>query len=117
MVCASVVRGSAVRGAVDALRDAGADEVHVRVAAPWIRAGCPYGVASPTTDELLVKRVDADPETILGAGSVAFLSLDGLREVLAGMPGAPRGFCVGCFSGELPIPAEEPDDQLPLFEG
>ncbi|MBX2803688.1 MAG: hypothetical protein KTR31_38785 [Myxococcales bacterium] len=115
VVAATVVQGRVARGALAALVAGGASEVHLRVASPWIRLGCPYGVASPTTDELLHRRLDADPATLLGASSVGFLSLDGMSDVLAGMPGAPRGFCQGCFSGDLPIPPEEPDDQLPLF--
>jgi glutamine phosphoribosylpyrophosphate amidotransferase len=52
----------------------------------------------------------------LGAASIAFLSLEGVREVL-GTKGSDAGFCMACFTGEIPFPMEEADDQLSLFEG
>lgn len=109
LVAPSLATGRTLRRGVRLLLDAGASQVHVRVAAPPVRAACVYGVSTPTADELLTTR-DADPVEWLGATSVAFLSLEALHEVAGG-----SGFCDACFSGIRPIAPEEADDQLPLF--
>lgn len=106
LVAASAPVGSTAATAVQRLVEAGATEVHVRVASPMVRRGCRYGVASPAT--LLEPGRLREPEP-LGAHSVGFLGVDGLlRE--AGGP-----VCDACFSGEFPIPPDEADGQLDLF--
>ena len=117
MVASGVVTGAAVMGAARALRAAGASGVVLRVAAPAVRHACVYGVASPTTDELLAARAD-EPSSIaqaVGVDDAALLSLEGLRAVLGTRAdGTPR-HCLACWTGDHPVVPEEPDDQLPLF--
>ena len=108
-VASSLATGDDVRAAVARWRRAGAREVHVRVASPLVRAGCGYGVASPTSDELLATGT-VTLLSRLGADSVALLSTEAFRAVVG-----ERGWCDGCFSGEWPIARSEADDQLPLF--
>lgn len=113
LVAPSLVTGRGLERAVALLADVGAQEVHLRIMAPPIRAACCYGVATPTTDELVAHTRGEGPELAmhLGVPSLRFLPLDALREVLGG----GEGLCDACLGGEQPLPPEEPDDQLPLF--
>jgi amidophosphoribosyltransferase len=108
LVAASLVTGEGLRHAVAALFEAGASEVHLRVASPPVRASCIYGVASPTSDEIAPAD---DVARRTAATSVGFLPLASLRAVCED---GRRAWCDACFSTEWPIPAEM-DVQLPLF--
>ena len=114
----SIVRGTTSRKIVRLLRNAGATEVHLRITAPPTTGGCYYGVDTPNKDELIAHQMDvAQICTHLGADSLGYLSLAGLRRV----EGDDRGkYCEACFSGEYPIAPIQPEDpevQLPLFQG
>ena len=100
----SIVRGTTSRKIVEMVRDAGAREVHFRVASPPTTHSCFYGVDTPTTGELLAHRMDVeDMRQFIGADSLAFISMNGLyRAMNAGERGASR-FCDACFSGDYPI--------------
>ncbi len=112
----SIVRGTTLNKLVSLLRAAGAREVHVRVAAPATTGSCYYGIDTPTTEELIA--AVKTPEEIrvhIDADTLAYLSLDALREVEAQMK---HGFCDACFSGDYVISPEElasDDRQLDLF--
>ncbi len=114
LVAPSLTTGHVLRKAVALLHEAGAKEVHLRIASAQIRAACPYGVASPAAEQLATEH-EGDPARWLGATSVAWLSLAALQQVASGTtPGDGR--CDACFSGKVPLVYEETDDQLPLFE-
>ena len=100
----SIVRGTTSRKIVEMVRDAGASEVHFRVASPPTTHSCFYGVDTPTTNELLAHRMDVeDMRQFIGADSLAFISMNGLyRAMNAGERGASR-FCDACFTGDYPI--------------
>jgi amidophosphoribosyltransferase len=100
----SIVRGTTSRKIVEMVRDAGAKEVHFRVASPPTTHSCFYGVDTPNTAELLAHRMDVEEmRQFIGADSLAFISMNGLyRAMGAGERGATR-FCDACFSGEYPI--------------
>ena len=111
----SLVRGTTSRKIVRMLRDAGARQVHVRITAPPTRGSCFYGVDTPTTEELIAHRMGVESiRHHIGADTLAYLSLDGLRKA----QGEERGqFCEACFSLDYPVdpyPTAE-DPQLPLF--
>lgn len=108
MVDDSIVRGNTAGPLVQLLRDAGASEVHVRVACPPIRHPCFMGVDMATRDELIAanKSLDEICEHI-GADSLAFLSLDAMMRALT----ATDGYCNACFTGEYPFVT-----QIPLIE-
>ncbi|MFT5680055.1 MAG: amidophosphoribosyltransferase [Myxococcota bacterium] len=114
----SIVRGTTSRKIVRMLRKAGASEVHLRITAPPTTGGCYYGVDTPNREELIAHRMDvAQICEHLGADSLGYLSLEGLRTVQGSGRG---GYCEACFSGDYPIAPPEADDdgaQLPLFEG
>jgi amidophosphoribosyltransferase len=100
----SIVRGTTSRKIVEMVRDAGASEVHFRVASPPTTHSCFYGVDTPNTGELLAHRMDVEEmRRFIGADSLAFISMNGLyRAMNAGERGASR-FCDACFSGDYPI--------------
>jgi amidophosphoribosyltransferase len=111
----SLVRGTTTKKVVRMLRECGALEVHLRIAAPPTKSSCYYGVDTPTQDELIAHQLEVDGiRKFLGADSLGYLSIDGLRAV----EGEDEGrFCEACFSGEYPVDpsAEWVHRQMPLF--
>lgn len=111
----SIVRGTTLETIRDMIRDAGALEVHVRIASPPTKWPCFYGVDTPTRDKLLAARNTAEEMAAkLKVDSLAFVSLDGLYRACGvpegRTPHAPQ-FCDACFSGEYPItPSDEIND-------
>jgi amidophosphoribosyltransferase len=108
----SIVRGTTSVKIVEMVRNAGAREVHMRIAAPPTTHPCFYGVDTPERDKLLASRYDvAGMAKFIGVDSLAFISIDGLYRAM-GLPGrdaqAPA-FCDACFTGDYPISL---DDQL-----
>ncbi len=109
----SVVRGTTSRKIKEMVREAGAAEVHFRIASPPTAWPCFYGVDTPERDKLLASSMDEEQmRAHLGVDSLRFVSMDGLYRA-AGEPGgrdahAPR-YCDACFSGDYPI---EPADQM-----
>lgn len=121
----SIVRGTTSRKIVAMVREGGATEVHMRIASPPTTHSCFYGVDTPTRDQLLAANhnVKAMGE-LIGADSLAFISMDGLYRALGESgrnPDAPQ-FCDACFSGDYPIPLTDFDanggtKQKDLFSG
>ncbi len=103
----SIVRGTTSQKIVQMVRDAGATEVHFRVASPPTAHSCFYGVDTPNTDDLLAHRMDVEEmRRFIGADSLAFISMDGLYKAMGEAAGrdakAPK-FCDACFTGAYPI--------------
>ncbi|MDR0513143.1 MAG: amidophosphoribosyltransferase [Treponema sp.] len=105
----SIVRGTTSRRLVSILREAGAKEVHVRICSPPVRFPCYFGIDTPHRKDLISN--DTCPEKLcefLGADSLAFISSDGLLESLrittSGEIRETGGYCLGCFTGDYPIP-------------
>ncbi|MDQ3859930.1 MAG: amidophosphoribosyltransferase [Actinomycetota bacterium] len=96
----SIVRGSTTRKIVAMLFDAGALEVHVRISSPPVVSPCFYGVDMATERELIAGSGGvAHVRTLIGATSLAYLSLAGL-EAATRRPG--RTFCRACLTGSYP---------------
>ena len=94
----SIVRGTTSRRIVMMLRDAGATEVHVRIAAPKIVRPCFYGVDISTYEELICAHKSEDEvRELLGADSLAFLSEEALYKA-----GHRNELCLACFNGNYP---------------
>lgn len=94
----SVVRGTTSRRIVRMLKEAGAKEVHVRIASPQIKAPCFYGVDISTYDELLcAHKTLEEVREYLAADSIAFLSQEALFKA-----GNRNELCLACFSGRYP---------------
>ena len=114
----SIVRGNTSGPLLALLREAGAAEVHVRVACPPIRHPCFMGVDMATPDELIAANFTVEEICDhIKADSLAFLSLDGMMQAL----GAEDGYCNACFSGEYPFDGGVPvqltlDPKVPFAE-
>jgi amidophosphoribosyltransferase len=101
----SIVRGTTSLQIVEMMREAGAAEVHMRIASPPTEHSCFYGVDTPERDKLLAARMDvAAMADFIKADSLAFVSIDGLYRAVgeAGRNNAKPQFCDACFSGEYP---------------
>lgn len=103
----SVVRGTTSRKIKDMLIEAGAAEVHFRIASPPTTWPCFYGVDTPERSKLLAATMSEDEmREWIGVDSLRFITLDGLYraagEAQGRDPAKPR-FCDACFSGEYPI--------------
>ncbi|MGB2986912.1 MAG: amidophosphoribosyltransferase [Phycisphaerae bacterium] len=111
----SVVRGTTTHGKIGALRDAGAKEVHLRVASPPIRHPCYFGIDFPSQQELVAqKRSVEEIRDYLGVDSLHYLSHEGM---LACVKMAPQKYCTACFSGNYPINVEEPVEKFAMEHG
>lgn len=101
----SIVRGTTSMKIVEMMRDAGAKEVHFRVASPPTGHGCYYGVDTPERSKLLAGRMDlAAMREFIKADSLAFISIDGLYRAVgqeARNKACPQ-YCDACFTGEYP---------------
>jgi amidophosphoribosyltransferase len=97
----SVVRGTTIRATMRLLREAGAAEVHLRVASPPYRWPCFFGMATAEPRELLAASMsEQEMCEHLGCDSLAYLSLDALLAAT----GAPQaGFCTACLTGDYPV--------------
>jgi len=103
----SVVRGTTSRKIKEMILDAGAAEVHFRIASPPTSWPCFYGVDTPERSKLLAATMTEDEMcAYLGVDSLKFVSLDGLYraagEVAGRNPDAPQ-YCDACFSGDYPV--------------
>ncbi len=109
MIDDSIVRGTTSRRIVQMLRDAGAVEVHVRIAAPPIINPCYYGIDTSTREELIASSHSIEEiREEIGADSLAFLSQDGLLEAIGrNHSNEFRGQCMACFNGCYPTPVYE----------
>lgn len=109
----SVVRGTTSMKIKEMIMDAGASEVHFRIASPPTAWPCFYGVDTPDKDKLLASQMSEDEmRDHLGVDSLKFISLNGLYRAngqAEGRNNASPQFCDACFSGEYPV---SPRDML-----
>jgi len=103
----SIVRGTTSKKIIQLLRDAGAVEVHFRVASPPVLNPCFYGIDTANQDELIASHY-VNPENDwsalakqLGADSVAYLSIGGMLEAFGH---SESELCLACLNGRYPIP-------------
>jgi amidophosphoribosyltransferase len=110
----SIVRGTTTRHVVQALREAGATEVHTRITCPPIKWPCFYGIDMSTRHELVASDLTVEEvRSFIGADSLGYLSLEGM----VASTGTPKdGFCRACFDGEYPIAVPEQAGKFVLEE-
>ena len=87
------------------MREAGALEVHFRVASPPTAHSCFYGVDTPERSKLLAARMELEPmRQFIKADSLAFISIDGLYRAVGheGRDAVRPQFCDACFTGDYP---------------
>lgn len=100
----SIVRGTTSRRLIQVLRRAGAKEVHLRISSPPVKYPCYFGIDTPCRADLISSNQSVDEICkIIGADSLAFISLQGMKDAISGKTLA-SGYCQGCFTGEYPIP-------------
>ncbi|MBP7241548.1 amidophosphoribosyltransferase [Amaricoccus sp.] len=103
----SVVRGTTSRKIREMVMDAGAAEVHFRIASPPTMWPCFYGVDTPDRAKLLAATMsEEDMRRHLGVDSLRFVSLDGLYRACGSEEGRDQRnpqFCDACFSGDYPV--------------
>ncbi len=115
----SVVRGTTTMKIKDMLLDAGAKEVHFRIASPPTQWPCFYGVDTPERDKLLAAKMSVEEmRDHLDVDSIQFISLDGLYRAAGkaeGRDNAKPAYCDACFSGEYPvIPSDKVEEGFKL---
>ncbi|WP_298092586.1 amidophosphoribosyltransferase [uncultured Sphingomonas sp.] len=109
----SIVRGTTSLKIVQMMREAGAAEVHMRIASPPTRHSCFYGVDTPERAKLLAAQLDLGGMTdFIHADSLAFVSIDGLYKALGEARRAdirPK-YCDACFTGAYPTTLTDQDE-------
>jgi amidophosphoribosyltransferase len=109
----SVVRGTTSRKIKEMILDAGAAEVHFRIASPPTAWPCFYGVDTPQREKLLAATMTEDEmRDHLAVDSLKFISLDGLYRAAGEAKGRNAScpqYCDACFSGEYPV---KPSDMI-----
>ncbi len=97
----SLVRGTTSKKLIKMLRNAGAREVHFRLASPAVTSPCFFGVDIAYRNELIAAKMSVDEICKeIGADSLLYLSIENLVETLGS-----KNFCMGCFSGTYPMSA------------
>jgi len=103
----SIVRGNTIGPIIKLLRDAGAKEVHIRIASPPIKYPCYMGINIPTREELIANKLDPPQlAEAVGADSLVYLSIEGLKSAVTYniREKDPKkiGHCTACLSGQYP---------------
>ena len=98
----SLVRGTTSRKIVKMVKAAGAKEVHLRISCPPTISPCFYGVDTPSRTELIAATHTIDEiRRYVGADSLAYLSLEGLRQAVG--PAQQQSYCTSCYTGVYPV--------------
>ena len=112
MVDDSIVRGTTSKRIVRLLKEAGATEVHVRIASPAMTHPCYYGVDTSTEDELISAKLSVEEvRDYIGADSLAFLSTKALMA-----SGNRCEMCMACFDGKYPTDLYQTDEESTLYK-
>lgn len=100
----SIVRGTTSRRIVPLLREAGAKEIHMRIASPPFIYPCYFGTDIEKRDKLIANLFTLEEmRRDFGVDSLAYLKIEDLKKITD----SKCGFCVGCFTGEYPMPVKE----------
>jgi len=110
----SIVRGTTSQKMVQMVRDAGAREVHMRIASPPTMSSCYYGVDTPERQKLLASRMSVEEMAdFIKVDSLSFLTIDGLyrASIDADRNNDLPQFCDACFTGEYPTMLTDQDNK------
>ncbi|MES2768140.1 MAG: amidophosphoribosyltransferase [Bdellovibrionota bacterium] len=98
----SLVRGTTSKKIIGLIRQAGAKEVHLRIAAPPTTGPCFYGVDTPRKSELIASHKSVEEiREYIGADTLAYLSE---KSLFKSVNGSEDEFCAACFTGKYPTP-------------
>ena len=112
MVDDSIVRGTTSARIVRLLKEAGAVEVHVRIASPTMKHPCFYGVDTSTYEELISANYNVEQvRKKIEATSLAFLSPKALMQA-----GRRTELCMACFDGNYPTDLYQTDEEQSLYK-
>ncbi len=112
MVDDSIVRGTTSKRIVRLLKEAGATEVHVRIASPAMKHPCYYGVDTSTYEELISAQKSVEEvREYIEADSLAFLSTESLMK-----SGDRCEMCMACFDGKYPTDLYLTDENATLYK-
>ena len=110
----SIVRGTTTPQVIRMIKNAGAKEVHVRVASPPIISTCHFGVDTGRSDELIAAKLSVEEiKDEIGADSLKYLSINGLKNSID----YKGNYCLGCFTKNYPIPVQLEMDKMKLEGG
>lgn len=99
----SIIRGTTIRRTVKMLKEAGAREIHVRIAAPPVKYPCHLWMDTTARKNLVAAQMEVDEiEKMSGADSLKYISMEGLLKSMD----RGDGFCTGCINGIYPIPKD-----------
>jgi amidophosphoribosyltransferase len=108
----TIVRGTTSRPIVNLIRQAGANEVHMRVHAPPIMWPCYLGVDLAKREELIAARMSVEEiGQHIGVESIGYLTLEGLMDAIGK---GDKRFCTGCMTGRYPVPTFAQVDKMAL---
>jgi amidophosphoribosyltransferase len=107
----SIVRGTTSRSRIDELREAGAQEIHMRISCPPIKSPCFYGIDFPSTGELIAhNKTVQEIADFIKVDSLKFLSLEGMLSVMK----EKASFCSACYTGKYPTAIPKNTDKLKM---
>jgi len=96
----SIVRGTTSRSRIEALRQAGPKEIHMRITCPPIKSPCFYGIDFPSKGELIASNKSIkEIGEFIKVDSLEYLSLKGMLSVMK----SSQDFCHACFTGDYPV--------------
>jgi amidophosphoribosyltransferase len=108
----SIVRGTTSKKIVRMIRKAGAKEVHMRISCPPTISPCFYGVDTPSKKQLIAaNKTIEEIRDYIGADSLAYLSLEGLK--IACADGEKATYCSACYTGQYPTAWVDVEDIQP----
>jgi amidophosphoribosyltransferase len=108
----SLVRGTTSRALVAMLREAGATEVHFRIASPPVRWPCFYGIDMPTREELIASGMTVEEiRAYLGVDSLGYLSAKGMIDCVSDQG---ETYCTACFTGDYRAPLVDRARGIPM---
>ena len=102
----SIVRGNTQRALIRMLREAGAAEIHVRIASSPVRWPCFYGIDFASPAELIANGMESEAGMVegvrqaIGADSLGYISIEGM---VAATEQPRANLCAACFDGDYPI--------------
>jgi len=100
----SIVRGTTIKKIVKMLRSCGAKKIHIRVCSPPVTNPCYFGIDTPDKKQLIASIMTvAEIKKFIGADSLAYLSLDGLKKASRIKS---NKLCDSCFTGKYPMPVQ-----------
>ncbi|XP_015910144.1 amidophosphoribosyltransferase isoform X10 [Parasteatoda tepidariorum] len=106
----SIVRGNTMGAIIRMLREAGAEEVHIRIASPPLHHPCYMGINIPTREELIANKLNADQlAEQIGANSLVYLDVANLKNAVKAnstMDKKSERHCTACLTGEYPVALE-----------